>query len=157
MESRSKNSYQIQLYDFIKDILVQCPQCQKRALVDTQGYTLFQREAKNIRIVCVHCGYNKLADTTSTRKLAYAIGSPVDPFFQLPVWLQVHVGDQVLWAYNEAHLNLLETHITARLRERNGFKYNIKSIGAKLPRWMTAAKNREQVLKAIDRLKATLD
>jgi hypothetical protein len=31
--------------------------------------------------------------------------------------------------------------------------FNVKSIGARLPRWMTSAKNREAVLKAIEKLK----
>lgn len=157
MESRSKDSYKVTLYEYLKDILVECPACKHQALVDTRGYTLFQYEAKDVRLVCTHCGHNKMTELTPTRKIAYTIGGPVDPFFQLPVWLQTDVGEHLLWAYNEAHLNLLEAHVKAKLRERNGFKYKVESIGAKLPRWMTSAKNREQVLKAIERLKNKLN
>ena len=43
----------------------------------------------------------------------------------------------------------------ANLRERNGFEHHkTRSIGARLPRWMTAAKRREDILKAIGKLRS---
>jgi hypothetical protein len=39
------------------------------------------------------------------------------------------------------------------LRERNDVEYSNKSLGSRLPKWMTSKKNREEVLKAIDKLK----
>lgn len=80
-------------------------------------------------------------------------GAPVDPFFHLPVWLQAEFSGEVLWAYNLEHLDFLAAHVGAKLRERNGFQFNVKSIGARLPRWMTAAHNREAILKALTKLK----
>ena len=82
-------------------------------------------------------------------------GAPVDPFFHLPVWFQTTFEGELLWAYNIAHLEFLADHVGDKLRERNGFKFNVKSIGARLPRWMTSKKNREEILKAIHHLKAT--
>jgi ribosomal protein S27AE len=153
MENRTKHTYRTHLYDFIKDVLVVCPNCGSKALVNTGGYTVFQPEALNIRVVCGKCGYNKVLERLSTRSKHLIIGAPIDPFFHLPLWLQAEIGNELLWAYNLEHLDFLAQHIGAKLRERNGFKYQVKSIGAKLPRWMTAAKRREEVLKAIDKLK----
>jgi len=50
------------------------------------------------------------------------------------------------------HIEFLAEHVGAKLRERNGFKFRIRSIGARLPRWMTSTSNREAVLKAIEKL-----
>lgn len=155
MEDRTKHTYRTHLYDFIKDVLVVCPNCEGRALVNTNGYTIFQPEALNVRVVCGHCGYNKILEKRSTRSKYLIIGAPVDPYFHLPLWLKKEIGDNLLWAYNMEHLVFLEQHIGAKLRERNGFEYQVKSIGAKLPRWMTAAKHRDEMLKIIHKLKET--
>jgi hypothetical protein len=156
MEPRTKHTYRTHLYDFIKDILVVCPSCEGMALVDTRGYAIFQREAKDVRVVCGKCGHSKTLDRIVTRNISLKIGAPVDPFFHLPVWLQEEVGGELLWAYNREHLEFLEQHVGAKLRERNGFDYQVKSIGARLPRWMTAAKRRDAILKAINRLKTKI-
>ena len=74
-------------------------------------------------------------------------------FFHLPVWLSVDFSGETLWAYNLEHLNFLAEHVGAKLRERNSLAFNVRSIGARLPRWMTAADNREAILKAIEKLK----
>lgn len=154
MDHRSKHTYRTHLYDFIKNVLVVCPHCESRALVNTNGYTIFQREAVNVRVVCGHCGYNKILERLSTRSKHLLIGAPVDPYFHLPLWLKTELGEHQLWAYNMEHLDFLAQHVGATLRERNGFPYQVKSIGARLPRWMTAAKRREEVLKAIQKLKS---
>lgn len=154
MDDRTQHTYRTHLYDFIKNVLVVCPNCEGRALVDTNDYTIFQPEAVNVRVVCGHCGYNKIVEKRSTRSKHLLIGAPVDPYFHLPLWLKMEMGDHLLWAYNMEHLDFLAQHIGAKLRERNGFQYQVKSIGARLPRWMTAAKRREEVLKAIQKLKA---
>lgn len=153
MENRTKHTYRTHLYDFIKDVLVECPTCGKRALVNTNGYTIYQPEAVNIRVVCGQCGFNKVLEKLSTRSKYLVIGAPVDPYFHLPLWLKMEVGDELLWAYNHEHLDFLEQHVGAKLRERSGFQYQVKSIGAKLPRWMTAAKRRDEVLRAIGKLR----
>lgn len=154
MEKRTKHTYRTHLYEFIKNVLVECPNCGQQALVNTNGYTIFQPEAVNVRVVCTHCGYNKMLDRLSTRSKHLIIGAPVDPFFHLPLWLKMELGDELLWAYNQEHLDFLAQHVGAKLRERNGFKYQVKSIGARLPRWMTAARRREEVLRAIEKLRS---
>ncbi|MDX1912826.1 MAG: hypothetical protein SFV22_15145 [Saprospiraceae bacterium] len=95
----------------------------------------------------------KRADPKQKNGKALIFGSPVDPCFHLPVWLQTAFSGEILWAYNFEHLDFLAAHVGAKLRERNGFKFQVRSIGARLPRWMTSAGNREGVLRAIEKLK----
>lgn len=57
------------------------------------------------------------------------------------------------YTYRKAIYDFLEAHVGAKLRERNGFAFRVCSIGARLPRWMTSAGNREAVLKVIERLR----
>jgi len=57
-----------------------------------------------------------------------------------------------VWAYNFRHLAQLHCYVAATLRdERHGGN---ASWSSRLPAWMKAAKNREPVLKALDRLAA---
>ena len=154
METRTKHTYKTHLYEFVKDISVICPKCDNKALVKTGDFSIFKYEAKDVKVVCSKCGFNKTLDKIATKGKHLIFGAPVDPFFHLPVWYQDDFIGNVLWAYNPEHLEFLEQHVGAKLRERNGFKHQIKTIGAKLPRWMTTKNNREVVLKTLLKLKS---
>ncbi len=158
--TRTKHTYRVQIYEFVKDVLVVCPNCADKALVQTGGFHAMKHDKYEIKVVCSGCGFNKSLENVSPRKdekqkrgNVLIFGAPVDPFFHLPVWLCVEFSGEILWAYNLEHLDFLAEHVGAKLRERNGFQFNVRSIGARLPRWMTTAKNRESVLKAIEKLK----
>jgi hypothetical protein len=63
-----------------------------------------------------------------------------------------------LWAYNLQHLDLIRRFVAADLRERapwydHGQKM---TLVARLPAWMKSAKNRDELLRAVDRLRATV-
>lgn len=74
-----------------------------------------------------------------------------DARFGLPLWLVTGCcGGEVLWARNEVHLDYLEAYVAASLRDRSG------GLSMKLPTWMKRASNRDEVLRAISRLRATL-
>src|SRR5215212_7033778 len=69
----------------------------------------------------------------------------LDWYFGLPLWLQTPCAGQVLWAWNEWHLDWMERYVAADLRERTP---NINmSLASRLPRWIKSAKNRDEVLK----------
>ena len=76
-----------------------------------------------------------------------------DPYFHQPLWLKSDCGENTLWAYNYEHLDFLERHVEAKLRERNIESIENKSLGSRLPKWITSKKNRELVLKTIKQLK----
>ncbi|MEQ1744219.1 MAG: TFIIB-type zinc ribbon-containing protein [Saprospiraceae bacterium] len=162
VKSRAKHTYRTNLYAFVRDILVVCPCCTGKAVVLTGEFNTMKHERNAVRVICSGCGYNKVLDTISHRQdpkqkqgVILKFGAPIDPFFHLPVWLQADFSGETLWAYNHEHLDFLAQHVGAKLRERNGFAFNVRSIGARVPRWMTAANNREAILKAIEKLRDT--
>jgi hypothetical protein len=59
-------------------------------------------------------------------------------------------------AYNEAHLQDLKAYIGASHRERrpDGWKW---SMVTRLPKWVKSAKNRDALLKSIERMEAKLE
>ncbi|MBK8954117.1 MAG: TFIIB-type zinc ribbon-containing protein [Saprospiraceae bacterium] len=163
MPLRSKESYHIEIYEMARDIWVECPNCGGKAIVDTDGFHALEKSSYTIRLTCGNCGYNKYLDQVIARKdprqkkgKVLVFGAPIDPFFHLPLWLQAEFEGNIFWAYQMDHLKLLETHVAAKLRERNQQLFNVKSIGARLPRWMTTAKNRDEILKLIRKLKTKI-
>jgi hypothetical protein len=98
------------------------------------------------------CGFFKNQKVDSA-----VVGSPVDPYFQRPVWLQAGCCGNVLWAYNVRHLDLLEAYVQAKLRERGELvPWAPMSLVERLPTRLKAAKNRTEILRTIKRLRATL-
>jgi ssDNA-binding Zn-finger/Zn-ribbon topoisomerase 1 len=82
------------------------------------------------------------------------LGSAVDPVFGLPLWLQLSCCGETLWAYNASHLWALRGYVSAGLRERVGVMQ--WSMFSRLPKWMSAHKNRERILTSMKRLEERL-
>ncbi|GGK53723.1 hypothetical protein Ppa06_13990 [Planomonospora parontospora subsp. parontospora] len=142
---------------FADDVLVRCPACDGCAVVlgnlggpehapKTGSGALGVRR----RLRCGACGSSK--DEFTSVSLT---GGPVDPFFRLPLWLQADCRGHVLWAYNVRHLDLLESYVAARLRERRAVPGSMSML-ARLPKWLKSAKNRDEVLRAVNRMRASL-
>lgn len=56
METRTKNSYQTFVYDFIKfDVLVVCSNCSKLAIVKTNDFSFLNRNENEIKVICTNC------------------------------------------------------------------------------------------------------
>jgi hypothetical protein len=67
------------------------------------------------------------------------------------LWLKAPFKNEVFWAFNDKHLEYLERYISAILREhkaRTGF-----TLLEKLPKFYHEAKNREDLLKIITKLR----
>jgi hypothetical protein len=161
---RTKHSYATQLSVFRNNIYVVCPMCKGQALIKTPALPDRETEQKEIRLVCTGCGHSKRQDERAgpvsylpnykTIKSRFpAAGVRIDPYFFLPLWLSAPCCDNDLWAYNYEHLDFLKAHVESKLRERDTTNIYNSSIGSRLPRWMTAAKNRETVLRCIAQLK----
>jgi hypothetical protein len=74
-----------------------------------------------------------------------------EPVFGLPLWLRTPCcGGHLLWANNKEHLGYLESYVGARIRESTG-------LSTVLPTWMKLAKNRVEILRALARLRQSLD
>jgi ribosomal protein S27E len=121
------------------DIHVVCPRCEARAVVTTV------HDAR--RVVCSGCGHTAQWPGRSSHW-----GGPVDPYFQLPLWLQADCRGKTLWAFNEVHLDLIEAYVAAGIRER-GHGPPRMSLVSRLPAWIKFAKNRDDVLRTIRRIR----
>jgi hypothetical protein len=82
-------------------------------------------------------------------------GLAIDPVFGLPLWLCTSCLGNSLWAYNEKHLQALTAYVGATLRERTAGRH--WSMFARLPQWLKAAKNRENILRGLSRLEQRLE
>lgn len=102
------------------------------------------------RLSCTRCLY-----VDEWKSSVYCSQSdPVDPYLGLPLWLQTSLGsDRVLWALLSEHLDLLAQYIGSTLRERRHGGCGGSCL-ERLPAWMKSARNRDVVLRAVDRLRA---
>lgn len=147
-------------YDFVGEILVTCPSCGAAAHVaplpgePLEGWSGLMFAAR--RLTCPGCG---LAKTWNGRGVALSrssVDQATDPYFDLPLRLQAQTRHGWLWAYNHDHLTQIERYVHATLRERapwsgSGVKMTML---ARLPRWITSAKNRDEILRVIARIRA---
>lgn len=157
MTLRTKDSYAWHLRDFLDEILVVCPKCEKKAIVKRGTDPSGRFDEWTTRVICTLCGYtkslNEVASGARKRKKWIMVQLSGDPYFALPLWLSERVGEEELWAYNYRHLDFLKTHVEARHRERTLDTISNKSVGSRLPRWMTSKKNRESIRKSLDNLR----
>lgn len=149
------------IYDFYEEFLVVCPKCSKLAKViidEAEFEKLPQRKLLKFRnkyfaprrLICLNCLHR---DQWKGNQIA--TGTSVDWYFRLPLWLQISCCSEVLWAYNQEHLEMLENYVSAKLRERTVKGRN--SFLSKLPKWIKSAKNRDEILKAIAKLRGKLN
>ncbi|MDO4897406.1 MAG: hypothetical protein Q3971_08595 [Moraxella sp.] len=75
----------------------------------------------------------------------------LDDEFGMPLLLALPFKGHVFWAYNDKHLAELKTFIGADLRERTHMAGNGSMI-SRLPLWIKSAKNRDELLKLIEKL-----
>lgn len=145
--------------DFVDWILVVCPACARTAYVvpgPADGEGPGGRTVTSRRLVCRECGLTRLR--RGCRARGADAGAWRDPFFGVPLKLQVDTRHGQVWAYNPEHLDLIRRFVQASLRERvpwydSGRK---KTLVARLPAWMKRSGNRDEVLRAVDRIRASL-
>ena len=126
-----------------------CDSCGKSIIIEIPN----QKEiSKQVTISCPHCGTTR---TFEPRNEAYRLvykssGFAVAPIFNLPLWLQTDVKGNLFWAYNKQHLQDMKSYVQAKLRERQSKGYT--TMVERLPKFITEAKNRVAILKAIEQL-----
>jgi len=127
-------------------ILVACDKCGKCATL--RKFT-FPRTKKAIEhrgeCVCLHCGHQ------------WSIRVDVAFFTAGPLWLKTTVHQNVLWVLNREHLDFLEQFIEADLREERMPERSTRRLSSALPPWMLAAKNRDDVVRALKKLRKKLE
>ncbi|GIJ45319.1 hypothetical protein Val02_22050 [Virgisporangium aliadipatigenens] len=134
---------------------VVCPRCGAHARVVGEPGDDRPSTTRARRMVCPACAHT---GRWSTRTGSSWWGLPVDPFFRQPLWLTAAVRGHRLWAYNRAHLDVLAGFVAARLRERGPSAGCCEmTMIETLPAWLKSARNRADVLSAVERLRARLD
>jgi len=126
-----------------------CPECGKP--IQLSLYNLTKKE-KKVKITCPAC---QVVQTFEPEYLEYRVlsqnfGEGKDQYFGCELWLQSDFKGNVLWANNFEHLDYMKRYIQARLRERNDRKGF--TLVEKLPQFIKSAKNREALLKEIEKL-----
>jgi hypothetical protein len=143
------------LFDGLDDIRVKCPKCGGAGLIariDAAPTRIKAHAFAPRRFQCSACTHR-----VEWRGSAFMIAGAHDPYLRLPLQLQTRTRHGVLYAYNAAHLDWIESFVAAGLRERRidqGMAN--RSIASRLPAWVKAAKNRDDVLRALARLRRRL-
>ncbi|MFB9902447.1 TFIIB-type zinc ribbon-containing protein [Allokutzneria oryzae] len=161
MSSRFRDR-QVTAWEFTDEVLVHCPRCRGRAVLVPPPGTSTADSRWRRRLVCPACGH---AEDLTSHVVAYPgnQGRPdlCDPFdLGLRLFLQVPCRGEVLWAFNHAHVDYLESCVAASLRERSrrpdapNAWHRRMTMTAKLPAWVKSAKNRDEVRRALARLRA---
>jgi hypothetical protein len=137
-------------------VLVHCPRCNERATID--------RRSGVLRITCLSCGFineergSRSEETRLSRQWALHVYNSGDTLFNAPLWLETNCcGGHRLWALNAHHLEYLAAFVRSKDRTREfPSLLGSRQLADKLPVWMVEAKHRNEVLRALDRLRATL-
>lgn len=143
-------------YDYLDDIVVTCPKCAATGRIVpcgvARGHPKIAAFAPR-RFQCSGCNHR-----AESRGGIVSFGTDGrDPYLRLPLRLQARTRYGMLYAYNAAHLDWIEAFVAAPLRERRiPVGRANRSIASRLPVWVKAAKNREDVLRALARMRRCL-
>jgi len=135
------------LSDFYDEVWVVCKACANRAVAKRNA------EEKTVRLFCVHCGYNKEVSNAFGKDGSIVMAA--NGFFETDLWLTATFKNEVFWAYNGTHLEYLARYIGAGLREHKDRSHF--TLLEKLPRFYHEAKNRDGLLKVIEKLRSKLE
>lgn len=110
---------------------------------------------KSTHIHCPHCGSVNQAELHSKpvcRRYIMDTRDGRDPVFGMELYFLDHVRGKLVWAVNRAHLNYLISYVSADLRVRRG-NVPLKTASHYLPVYMKEAKNRDQMVRTLTKLK----
>ncbi|MGE0932635.1 hypothetical protein [Peijinzhouia sedimentorum] len=127
-----------------------CDNCGKTINVEIPNQI---EPSEKVTIPCSHCGITRTFEPRNEPyRLVYKSisGVAIDPVFNLPLWLQAEVKGNHFWAYNRGHLQDIKSYVHAKLRERQSEGYT--TMVERLPQFIKEAKNREAILKTIEKL-----
>jgi hypothetical protein len=145
------------VWAFGDKVVVVCPRCAGMAQVVRRpgSEPVDRRFLGPRRLACSSCGYSRDHDGRQTSFPSKRTTTVGDPFFGAELWLQLPTRHGLLWAYNLRHLAYVEQFVAARIRERPA-SYDIgrkMTLIARLPRWLKQARNRDENLRNIARLR----
>lgn len=125
-----------------------CPYCGTKWISVSRIYATASNSRQNLMGTCPHCAKRNQVHVTVSPRVPY--DHSVDPFLGMELALEEQTRHGLVWVYNATHLVELRTFIGAKVRER----YRQSSYFGRLPAWIKAAKNRNDVLEALAKLEA---
>jgi hypothetical protein len=112
----------------------------------------FKNIPSYVNIICNYCDtVNKIKENWESYVAKYHESGIVDPAFGLPLWFQDSVKGNIIWAYNLRHLTEIKNYVRSTLRERTTDRFKMTMV-EKLPEFIKLANNRDEVLKAVNRM-----
>jgi hypothetical protein len=148
------------IFSFSSDVWVRCPKCADLAHVrwrQEEGARFGWIEGREARFGCLGCG---LTEKTENYGSDYChitddrIRKGGDPFFGYDLWLTIEFRGHLLWFFNPEHLEYVHQYVAADVRAREP-KLRGKAnttLTSRLPLWVKSAKNREALLKVMEKL-----
>ncbi|MEU3841113.1 hypothetical protein AB0E88_13900 [Streptomyces sp. NPDC028635] len=135
---------------YSSSVLVRCPRCGRLAHFTRGAQAPGSGLLPGPRVVCRSCGLCRSGPRSSTARCGRGSG-PL-------LWLTARTRHGTLWAYNLEHLDQLRRFVAAGLREHAPwYEHGRKmTVVARLPSWVTSAKNRAEILRALDRMRASV-
>ncbi|MEA5260237.1 hypothetical protein VB264_20735 [Arcicella aquatica] len=110
-----------------------------------------KEKVEELTIPCQHCGIVRTyKPRNDDYRLFYKNSLEGDPVFNLPLWFQCEIRGNLFWAYNREHLLEIKNYVASKLRERQNMTHT--TMVERLPNFIKDAKNRDTILKAIDKL-----
>jgi hypothetical protein len=134
-------------------VLVHCPGCDGRAVV--------RAHAGGLRLTCDNCGHSA-TDAPSRRHFERGPDASLEAYneqrlpFGARLWLEAECcGGNRIWALNERHLNYIDHFVQSKNRDREfPSLQGRRQLADKFPAWLTSAKHRDDVARAIQRLRS---
>ena len=124
------------LYHFYDYRIVGCPNCSKPI------------DFIELRVTCKHCGFHKEFKPLDMWYNLVPITVAMEDFLIIPCC------GHTLWAMNLEHLDFIKRYVDSDLRER--IPNMNSSLASRLPKWIKDKKNREEILKSIEKLRKRL-
>ncbi|MBF4515379.1 hypothetical protein IRZ71_03460 [Flavobacterium sp. ANB] len=117
---------------------------------------LLNEKPHKIKLKCLIC--NEIKEFTPyIEEVRFVLNSDTavvrEGCFNAELWYQKEFDESIFWAFNLEHINYLERYIKAELRERSNKGSSSGSLISRLPKFVKEAKNRQKLLKIIERWK----
>ncbi len=118
---------------------------------------------QKLRMKCPYCDEEVVCDVEDRSRGNYIWYADVqdgfDPFFHLPLLLQVEFRGNIVWAVDREHLQYLIDYLSADLRishpqgAANAARYGrLQTQSSTIPRFMKTAKNRDALVRKLRKL-----
>jgi transcription elongation factor Elf1 len=153
-KTRNKKGYDVELSEFRTEFIIHCPICNNKTTLTNNSPSKFIEG----KIACLTCGFNIKLEENSSYGISTVDGQIIESKItmenpkglKLTLWYSKNFKGNSFWAYNENHLKFLNEFINVKHRARSQENLKNRSIGSRLPKWITSSVNRKEISKLIE-------